>query len=102
MSGAHEGVEQKVEEEFVIVDSDAVAHPGTVVVHLHHALVAHGAVMGTGWFNLLAFLTVAESDEASLRRGESFIDLELDLLPIFISWLSRRIVQGFPSLPLLH
>lgn len=55
---------------FVVEQSDARAYPGTVVVHAHHALVAHAAVVGTRRLDFVARL--AELKSVEVVRGHSF------------------------------
>lgn len=101
MSGSQKRVEQKVKEELVIVDSYAVAYPRTVMVHLHHALVAHRTVVSPRRLHLLALLTITEANEAALSYWKSLINLQLYLLPIFISRLHWCIIR-LSYLPLLY
>ena len=63
-------VQQKVPEELMICYADAVAGPGTVVVHAHDALGADGAVVGAGRPHLLALEAVAPGDEGVAVAGE--------------------------------
>ena len=36
----HRAVEEHIHEEFIVVESDAVCHPGTMMIHLKNASVA--------------------------------------------------------------
>lgn len=42
-------VADHAEKVLIVVKANAICHPGTVVVHLKHALVALGAVMAPVW-----------------------------------------------------
>ena len=53
-----EAVEEEQDEELVVVESDTVVDPGTVVVHLEHARAAHGAVVRAVWLHARALLAV--------------------------------------------
>jgi len=55
---------------FVVEQSNARAYPGTVVVHTHHALVAHAAVVGTRRLDFVARL--AELKSVEVICGHSF------------------------------
>jgi len=50
------GVDQEEHELLVVEQSNASAHPGAVVIHPQHTLVAHPAVVGTRWLHNLARL----------------------------------------------
>jgi len=43
--GRQGSVEKHVQEVFVIIKTDAVCHPGAMMIHLQDALVALGTVM---------------------------------------------------------
>lgn len=47
----------------MVLDSDAAADPGTVVVHLHYASLAQTAMVGPWRFDLLAFVAIPEHQE---------------------------------------
>ena len=55
-----EPVEQEENEELVVVESDTVVDPWTVVVHLEDAGPADGAVVSTVRFDHSAPITVAD------------------------------------------
>ena len=44
----------------MVAETYTVTHPGTVVVHAHHALLADGAVMRARRFDFLALVAVAK------------------------------------------
>jgi hypothetical protein len=50
-------VKQKVQEEFVVLDTYTVTDPWAVMVHSHHTSIAYTAVMGTRWSERNAFET---------------------------------------------
>lgn len=56
MKASHDGPKAEANEVLVIFKSYAVTSPWTVMVHPHDTLIAHTAVVGPGWFNILAFV----------------------------------------------
>ena len=50
-------MEEHVHEELIVVESDAVGNPRTMMVHLQDALVALRAVMAPLWLGVEAPLT---------------------------------------------
>jgi hypothetical protein len=54
------GVEEEENKIFVVEFADAVAHPGTVMVHALDAFFTDFAVMKTGLFYEIAFKAVAD------------------------------------------
>lgn len=58
------GVHQELQEDLVVLEANAVAHPRTVVVHLEHAPLTQAAVMGPRWLDLLALVAVTKHEEA--------------------------------------
>lgn len=50
-------MEEHAEEELVVVESDAIGYPGTVMVHLEDAPIALRTVMASVWLCLIAPLT---------------------------------------------
>ena len=56
---ATHGIEKKIEEIFVIVQSNAITNPGTMVIHAADAAATDRAVVRPRWPNCLTFLTVA-------------------------------------------
>ena len=54
------GVEEEEDEVFVVHPADAVAHPGTVMVHPLYALFADAAVVDSGFLHHIAFEAVAD------------------------------------------
>ena len=55
-----EGVRHEQCKEFVILVADASTHPRAVMVHLHHALVAHRAVVRSWRLDLVTFDAILE------------------------------------------
>jgi len=43
-------MQQEVKEKLMIIVAHAIGYPGTVVIHFHHAAIAHAAVVRTWWF----------------------------------------------------
>ena len=60
-------VDQEEHELFVVEQSNASAYPGAVMIHAHHTLVAHAAVVGTRRLHDFARLAELESVEV-IRR----------------------------------
>ena len=85
MRSAEKGVEEEVVKKLVVVDADTVAHPGTVVVHFHNALVAYRAVMCARRLYLLALLAVPESYETSLLLRKSVVYFKFYFFPLLVS-----------------
>jgi hypothetical protein len=54
MSSPKEGIEQEIPKEFMGVDTDAVTHPWTVMIHAHDTFVADRAVMTSGRLYVIA------------------------------------------------
>ena len=50
-------MEKHTEEEFVVVESDAIGYPWTVMVHLEYAPIALRTVVASVWFRFIAPLT---------------------------------------------
>jgi len=67
-------VEQHVEEEFVVVEADAVGNPRAVVVHFENAAVALGTVMASVGLRLKAPLTDSNSTEFLLLHRYRFLE----------------------------
>ena len=65
----HCTVEQHIHKELVVVESNAVSNPWTMMIHLKNASIALGAVMASVWLGLVAPLTDPDSAELlSLHR----------------------------------
>jgi len=60
---ANSRVEEKVEKELMVMDSHAVAHPGTVMVHSHHTSIAYTAVMCSRWSERKAFEAITPVEQ---------------------------------------
>lgn len=58
---SHPAVEQKENKEFLVLVTDAIAHPRTMVIHVHNAHFAYTAVVTAWRFLLAAHLTVAHT-----------------------------------------
>ena len=52
----HHGVEVKEQEGFLVLQADAVVHPGAVMVHFKNATAARTAVMRSWWLHAVALL----------------------------------------------
>lgn len=63
MQSGKERPEEVAQEELVRSETDAVAHPRTVVIHTHDALTADAAVVCPRRLRHLALLTVSEVQE---------------------------------------
>ena len=55
-SSGHHSVEIEKQKRFLILETDAVVHPGAVMVHFENATAACAAVMRTGWLHAVALL----------------------------------------------
>ena len=62
-------VEEHAQEELVVVESDAVGYPGTVMVHLKDASVALRTVMASIWFCFVAPLANSYTAKLLLLDG---------------------------------
>ena len=56
----YSGVEKEEDKVLVVHPADAVAHPGTVMVHPLYALFADAAVVDSGFFHHIALEAVAD------------------------------------------
>ena len=77
-------VEEEVPEILVGAETDAIAYPGAVVVHAHHAPAANRAVVRAWRLYLLAFLTISESDVVVSLSDELGVDVLLALHNDFV------------------
>jgi hypothetical protein len=75
-TGDH-GPETKADEVLMVLQTDAVACPWTVMVHSHHTLLADAAVMGTGRLQVVALIAVPEIPERARSVGHVKSLLEL-------------------------
>ena len=66
-----QAVENHTQEVFVVVKSDTVSDPGTMVVHLENASIALGAMVATVWFSLVAPLADPHATVALLLNGNN-------------------------------
>lgn len=80
ISCAHNGpsschaIEYHAQEVFVVVKSDTVSDPGTMVVHLENASVALGAMVASIWLSLVAPLADSNTTIALLLyRNNDFM-----------------------------
>ena len=64
-------VEYHAQEVFVVVKSDTVSNPGTMVVHLENASIALGAMVASVWFSLVAPLAYPHAAVALLLNGNN-------------------------------
>jgi len=80
----------------MVVASNAVSDPRTMMIHAHDTLVADGAVVSTGWSEHVALEAVAPLDQVQIVHMEFLVHQLLDLVPIII----RHIVD--PSLLFRH
>ena len=65
VQATNKGIEQEVPEVLVIENPDAISHPGAVMIHLPHTCATYGAMMCPRGLDLLAFVTISESDVVS-------------------------------------
>ena len=65
----HRAVEKHVHEELVVVETNAIGHPGAVMIHLEDAPVALGAVMAPVRFSFVAPLTDADTTVTFALNG---------------------------------
>ena len=49
-------IADKKKEVAIVVLTEAIVYPRTMMIHRKHALIAHLAVRGAGWLNLIANL----------------------------------------------
>lgn len=69
-SGGH-AVEDHAKEEFVVVKTDTVSDPWTMVVHLENAPVALRAMVASVWLSLVAPLAYPDAAVALLFYADN-------------------------------
>jgi len=88
---ADEHVEVKEQKCFLVGQPNAVVHPRTVVVHLHHTAAAHATVMRPWWLHRIASLAyslVFEAHLALFSWTEQEVDVDsLVIRPLTLSWM---------------
>lgn len=77
-------VKQKEPKKLVVVVTDTVANPGTVMVHPRHTISTNRAVVRTWWPKQLALKTVSPEHEAFYFVWEVLQSGSLNLVPIFL------------------
>lgn len=76
-------VTEEQDKEFVIRETDAVVHPGTMMIHLQHTPAANRTVVSSVRFNGLTSITVAHfSCQSSTLHRQRFAELEQQRSPV--------------------
>ena len=70
-------MEEHAEEELIVVEADAVGHPGTVMVHLQDAPVALRAVMAAVWLCFVTPLADSNTSELLFLHGHLEADIRV-------------------------
>ena len=79
--------ETEADKVLMVLESDAVTRPWTVMVHSHHTLLTNAAVMSPWRFKVVALVTMPKVSERS--RGIGHVKCFLELLVRIVFKKSR-------------
>jgi len=90
---AQHTIQEEVPKELVVACANAVAHPGTVVVHSHYTSLANAAVVGTGRAERFAFKAVAPFCQTHAVRVKFLIYSFFDRVPLVVRHFQDRLLK---------
>ena len=82
-----QGMKQKTYKEFMILMTNTVADPGTMVIHSHHTSITNTTMMRSGGSKWKTFVAVSPLYKPQRIWGKLFIYLILNFIPLGICHL---------------
>lgn len=77
----------------MVVQANAVANPGAMVIHPHHAGIADRTMMGPWWPDHIAFEAVPPPNKAQDPIGKMLINFLFNVVPFLISHVINFLLQ---------